>query len=116
MKLLSGQRAFVAQRLSAAVMLAAVIVGALRVALGPAPTFEGWRAWSGGFPGAVILLLVAAAVIVHAWVGLRDVVLDYVHAVAIRLAILLIIAAGLSGLAGWILLVVARHAISNTAL
>ena len=116
MRIFSGQRAFVAQRLSALVLLAAVAAAALRLAFGVAPGFERWQAWVAGAPGSVILVVVAGAVIVHAWVGLRDVVLDYVHPVALRLAVLAAVALGLAGLGAWTLLIVARHALSHPAI
>lgn len=116
MRLFSGQRAFVAQRLSALVLLAWVAAAALRLAFGAPVSVERWQAWSAGPLGAAVLLLLAAALIVHAWVGLRDVVLDYVHPLGLRLAILGTAATGLVALAGWVLLVLVRHALSHTAL
>jgi len=116
MRLFSGQRAFVTQRLSALVLLAYVAAAALRLAFGVPPSFERWQAWSAQPLGAVALLLLAAALVLHAWVGLRDVVLDYVHPLGLRLAILGATATGLAALAGWVLLILARHALSHTAL
>ena len=116
MRLFSGQRAFVAQRLSALVLLAYVAGGAVRLAFGMPVSFERWQAWSAQPLGAPVLLLLAGALIVHAWVGLRDVVLDYVHPLGLRLAVLGSAATGLAGLAAWTLFVVVRHALSHTAL
>ncbi len=116
MRLFSGQRAFVAQRLSALVLLAYVAAAALRLAFGAPASFERWQAWSAGPLGAAVLLLLAGALIVHAWVGLRDVVLDYVHPLGLRLALLGAAATGFAALAGWVLLILARHALSHTAL
>ena len=47
------------------------------------------------------------AVLVHAWVGIRDVVLDYVHPFALRMAVLGSAAVGLAVLAAWTMLIVA---------
>jgi succinate dehydrogenase / fumarate reductase, membrane anchor subunit len=116
MKLFSGQRAFVAQRLSALMLLAYVVAAALRLAFGGPVSFERWQAWSAQPFGAVILLVLAGALIIHAWVGLRDVVLDYVHPLGLRLVLLGAAATGFVGLAAWTLLIVARHAVSHTAL
>lgn len=116
MRLFSGQRAFVAQRLSALVLLAYVAAAALRLAFGAPVSFERWQAWSAQPLGAAVLLVLAGALIVHAWVGLRDVVLDYVHPLGLRLAVLGTAATGLAGLAAWTLFVVVRHALSHTAL
>lgn len=116
MKLFSGQRAFVLQRLSALVLLAYVAGGALRLAFGAPASFERWQAWSAQPLGAAVLIVLAVALIMHAWVGLRDVVLDYVHPLGLRLAILGAAATGLVALAGWTLFILARHAVSHTAL
>ena len=111
MSLFSGQRALVLQRLSALVLLAYVAGIALRLALGPAPTYAGWRAWSAQPLGAVRLLVLAGAVIVHAWVGLRDVALDYVRPLGLRLAVLGTAASGLAALFLWTAFIVLTHAL-----
>ena len=116
MKLLSGQRAFVAQRLSAIVLLAYVGAAALRLAFGPAVSFADWQAWSARPPGAALLLLLAVAVLLHAWVGSRDVILDYIPGAGARVAALGALAAGLAGLGAWVLVIVLSHALSNPAL
>jgi succinate dehydrogenase / fumarate reductase, membrane anchor subunit len=109
MRLFSGQRAFVLQRLSALLMLAYVAGAALWLALGPPATFAQWRAWSAHPLGAAALLLLSGAVLAHAWVGVRDVVLDYVKPIALRLAVLAGAGAGLVGLAGWTALILAAN-------
>jgi succinate dehydrogenase / fumarate reductase membrane anchor subunit len=111
MSLFSGQRALVLQRLSACVLLAYVAGAAVRLALGPAPSFSGWQAWSAQPLGAVLLLVLAGAVLVHAWVGLRDVALDYVRPLGLRLAVLGAAATGLAALAVWTAFIVVTHAL-----
>jgi succinate dehydrogenase / fumarate reductase, membrane anchor subunit len=112
MKPFSGHRAFLLQRLSAVALLACLAAGAMRVAFGPPVTFAQWQAWSAQPLGAVALLLAAMAVLAHAWVGIRDVVLDYIHPVTLRLALLAAVAAALVLLALWIFLIVVIHVIS----
>jgi succinate dehydrogenase / fumarate reductase membrane anchor subunit len=111
MTLLSGQRAFILQRVSALLLLAYVAGAALRLALGPPPGFAQWQAWIAHPLGAALLLLLAAALLAHAWVGLRDVVLDYVRPLAVRLAVLALAAAGLLLLGLWTTLIVMSHAL-----
>lgn len=110
---LSGHRAFLLQRLSAVVLLGYLFAGALRVAFGPPVTFVQWQAWSAQPLGAAALLALALAVLAHAWVGIRDVVLDYVHLLWLRLSVLGAVAAGLALLALWTVLVLAIHMIST---
>jgi succinate dehydrogenase / fumarate reductase membrane anchor subunit len=109
--MLSGQRAFVLQRLSALVLLAYLAAAALRLGFGPPVTFAHWQAWTGQPLGAVALLLVAAAVLLHAWVGIRDVLLDYAHPFALRVIALALSALGLLALATWTAFIVLAHAL-----
>jgi succinate dehydrogenase / fumarate reductase membrane anchor subunit len=106
MRLFSGQRAFLLQRLSALVVLAYLAGGALWLALAPPVSFARWQAWSAQPLAAAALLVLAAAVFAHAWVGVRDVALDYVRPLALRLAVLGAVATLLAGLAGWTVLIV----------
>jgi len=114
-KLLSGQRAFVVQRVTAVVLLAYVGAAALRLAFGPAVSFADWQAWSARPAGAAALLVLSAAVLLHAWVGSRDVMLDYIPARA-RLAALAALAATLVALGTWVLMIVVGHALSHPAI
>jgi len=111
MKPFSGHRAFLLQRLSAVVLLAGLAAGALRVAFGSPVTFAQWQAWSGQPHGAGTLLVVSMAVLTHAWIGIRDVVLDYIHPIRLRFAVLAAVAAGLVLLALWTVLIVVTHVI-----
>lgn len=111
MRIFAGQRAFVLQRISALVLLAYLIAIALRLALGPQVTFAQWRTWLAQPLAASALLLVAAALFIHAWVGTRDVVLDYVQPLALRLTVMTVVAAGLMMLAAWTGFIVLTHAL-----
>ena len=112
MKRWPGHRAFLIQRLSALVLLAGLAVGAMRIAFGPPVTFVQWQAWSAQPIGAGALVVLAMAVFVHTWVGVRDVILDYIHAIKLRRAVLGAVAAGLVLLALWTIVIVATHVIS----
>jgi succinate dehydrogenase / fumarate reductase membrane anchor subunit len=111
MSLLSGQRAFVAQRLSALVLLAVLAAAGVRLAFGAPVTLAQWQAWAAQPLAASMLLLVAAALFAHAWVGVRDVVLDYVRPLPLRLFLLGMIMAALALLAAWTVLIVVSHAL-----
>ena len=111
MRIFSGQRAFVLQRISALELLAYLTATALRLATGPEVTFVQWRTWIAQPLAASALLLVAAALFLHAWVGIRDVVLDYVQPLALRLTVMTLAAAGLLVLAAWTGFIVLTHAL-----
>ena len=111
MRLLSGQRAFVLQRLSALVLLAFTVAAAARLAFGAPASLAQWQAWAAQPLAASLLLLLAAALFVHAWVGIRDVVLDYVRPLPLRLFVLGAAALALALLGAWTVLIVVSHAL-----
>lgn len=68
----------------------------------PPQSYDTWRRWV-GHPGiSVAAFLFFAALLTHAWVGLRDVTLDYVKPLAARVAVLALIALALTGAGIWI--------------
>jgi succinate dehydrogenase / fumarate reductase membrane anchor subunit len=79
-----GTRGFLLQRFTAVVMAAYTIV-AFGCWLYRAPVgYAGYRAmFSGAF--GVFTLLALAALLYHAWIGMRDILIDYVKPLGIRL-------------------------------
>lgn len=112
MRIFSGQRAFLLQRLTALLLLAYVAGAAVRLAFGAPPlSLEHWRDWAGRPAGAALIALLAAALLLHAWVGVRDVVLDYIKPLGLRLAVLGTFAAVLALLGLWTALILVSHAL-----
>ncbi len=84
----SGVRAWLLQRISA-VYLALYFVYFLYANAGGAHGgYAAWRAWLGEAPVLLATALFFFALAIHAWVGVRDVIIDYVHHVGLRLALL----------------------------
>jgi succinate dehydrogenase / fumarate reductase membrane anchor subunit len=106
---LSGHGAFLLQRLSALLLVVYLAAGALRLAFGPPVTFAQWQAWNGHPLGAAASLVLVLAVLLHAWVGVRDVILDYIHPFGLRAAALAAAGVGLASLGFWTLLILFRH-------
>jgi len=98
-----GLRAWLLQRFTA-IYLAIYLVSVLAtVALGEPLTFQAWRAWLGGPWMGVTTALFALAVLLHAWVGVRDVLIDYVHPVWLRLLFMAVTALLLLGSLLWVI-------------
>lgn len=95
----SALPAWLVQRLSALYMLLFLIYALSHWAVARPAGYEGWRAWVLGDPIRLPGLLFFAALFLHAWVGLRDIVFDYVHPIALRLAALMLIGGGLAAAA-----------------
>jgi len=92
MRLFSGQRAWVLQRITALILIAGVISGsALLLFAGPI-SYAQWKGFFAGGHGATLTLLCFAATGLHGWIGARDVILDYVPQRIPRLALLSLIA------------------------
>lgn len=67
--------------------------------------------WSGIFAGNAMKAFTFVAIVSllwHAWVGMRDIWMDYVKPVSVRLALQLLSAAWLVGCSGWALQVLWR--------
>lgn len=99
------------QRVSALALLAFVAAGALRLAFGAPVTLAQWQAWAAQPLAAAALAVLAAALFTHAWVGMRDVVLDYVRPLPFRLVVLAVIAFGLALLGAWTAFILVSHAL-----
>jgi len=102
---LSGTRAWLMQRLSALYLLVFTLYVLVQLATGVPHSYEEWHAWMAGGGVRVAVLLFFVALLVHAWVGLRDVVIDYVHPLWARLAVLAAIIAGEVAIGLWVALI-----------
>jgi succinate dehydrogenase / fumarate reductase membrane anchor subunit len=96
-----GLRGWLAQRVSAVVM--AVYTIGLAVVLGAArPTdYAAWKALFGHGLMRLATLLFVVSVLLHAWVGMRDILMDYIKPAGLRLALHVAVIVALVGYAGW---------------
>lgn len=64
--------------------------------------FSGWQALLAPLWGRVLVLLTGMALALHAWVGMREIFMDYVHPLGMRLALLLVVIIILVGSVVWL--------------
>jgi succinate dehydrogenase / fumarate reductase membrane anchor subunit len=88
MRVFLGQRAWLLQRATALVLLILLLLGALRLWTEGPLSYARWHELATSTHGAVLIAVFFAALCLHAWVGVRDILLDYVHPPALRLALL----------------------------
>ncbi len=112
MRLFDGQRAWVVQRISALLLLVLIVFGVLALPFASPLDFAGWRAFAGGVLGGPLIALLFGALCAHAWVGMRDIVLDYIQPRGLRLAVLSLIAIVLVGVLVRVLLSLAMAALA----
>lgn len=102
-----GLKAWLIQRLSA-VYMAVYLAGAIFcLVVSPPQDYSQWKALIAAPAVSVTTLLFFGMLLVHAWVGVRDVVMDYVHVYALRFVLLALVAGGLVVMGVWVLQVIA---------
>lgn len=79
-----GMRLWLAQRLSAVFMAAYLLLLALLVLFKQPQGFEGWNALMSPWWWRVLTLLFFVSLIMHAWLGVRDVFKDYIFNLRLR--------------------------------
>ena len=68
--------------------------------------YAGWHSWLADPLVNLATGLFVLSLLVHAWVGIRDIIIDYVHGFALRFVFLTVIIATLLILAVWQFIVV----------
>ncbi|MCU7958892.1 MAG: succinate dehydrogenase, hydrophobic membrane anchor protein [gamma proteobacterium symbiont of Bathyaustriella thionipta] len=97
----SGLKAWIIQRITSLLVAAGVLLFALKLLASPPEGVMQWRAWLSMSGITVLVLLVLFALLWHAWIGMRDVFIDYVHAQSWRLTLLSLLAVYLAACALW---------------
>lgn len=82
-----GLRDWLAQRVTAVLMVIYTLFIAGYVVLHPDMGYDRWTGLFSNQAMRVFSLLFLLAVYYHAWIGVRDIVMDYVKAAGMRLAI-----------------------------
>ena len=96
-----GLRDWLAQRITAAVMAVYAVI-ALVVLMGGRPiSYAVWKDLFAQGWMRVATLLFAASFAWHAWVGMRDILMDYVKPTGLRLAFEVAVLLAIAGYVGW---------------
>ncbi len=82
-----GLRDWLIQRITAAVMAVYSVALAGYLLLQPGLNYDIWTGLFSGQPMRTFTLLFLLSVFYHAWIGIRDIVMDYVKPAGVRLAI-----------------------------
>ena len=104
-----GLRDWLGQRVTAALMAAFTFVVLAQVLFMQGEL--GYARWAGIFAAQwmkVLTFVVIIAVLYHVWVGMRDIWMDYVQSVSIRLSLQIISIVWLVGCSGWAIQVLWR--------
>lgn len=97
-----GLRDWLAQRVTGILMVLFTLIVLAQVLLTKGSI--GYDQWSGIFSAQwmkVLTFAVIVSLLYHAWVGLREVLMDYAKPVSLRLTLLVLALVWLVGCAGW---------------
>jgi succinate dehydrogenase / fumarate reductase membrane anchor subunit len=96
-----GLRDWLAQRITAAIMAAYSLIVAFVLFFGAPLTYGVWRdLFTQGWM-RVATLLFALSLAWHAWVGMRDILMDYIKPTALRLSLEIGVLLLIAVYAGW---------------
>jgi succinate dehydrogenase / fumarate reductase membrane anchor subunit len=97
---LNGLRPWLIQRVSAVYIALFVVYAVITLASANAVGYLQWRDWLFHPFNTIAVGLFAIALLLHAWVGMRDIILDYLHntlgrMIAFTLVIIALISSGI---------------------
>jgi succinate dehydrogenase / fumarate reductase, membrane anchor subunit len=100
-KAVTGLRAWLVQRISAVYMLLFIVYVLAHFAVEPPRSYLEWRGWMRSPGVSIVSFVFFAALLADAWVGLRDVIMDYFKRLGVRVSMLALLAGGLLAMGGW---------------
>ena len=102
-----GLKDWLAQRVTAIYMALYAPIMAVLLLVSPGG-YEGWRALMAHSAVRFLSFVFVICLCWHAWIGVRDIWMDYIKPVGIRLAFHVLTAFSLIGCAGWAIQVIWR--------
>lgn len=101
-----GLRAWLLQRFTAAYIALYILVTGVWFLWQPLHSHAQWQAWLAAPLPNLATALFIATLLIHAWVGVRDVIMDYVRHTGLRVSLMALVAVVLGGCGLWSLRVV----------
>ena len=98
---LEGLRPWVIQRVSAVYIVLFILYVGFSFFMTDAITYTAWRAWLYSPFNTTVVGIFVIALLFHAWIGIRDVALDYVHNIMLRIFVLATVMGVLLGSGLW---------------
>lgn len=98
-----GLRAWMWQRLTSIYMALFVVVAGVWLLVDAPGSHAEWRALMAQLPVNLATAIFFWALLIHAWVGARDVLMDYIAPQPLRLALLAAVAFALAASGLWVL-------------
>ena len=100
--ILKGLSPWVIQRISSVLLALFVVYTSFNIYTATNFSYEAWLTWLQAPYNVIFFGLFAISLLLHAWVGIRDVILDYIHHFVLRIFFLTAIACVLIGCGIWV--------------
>ncbi|MCS6786940.1 MAG: succinate dehydrogenase, hydrophobic membrane anchor protein [Thiobacillaceae bacterium] len=97
-----GLASWLLQRATAVLMAVGLPAFALYVLLALEPGYLGWKALFAPLAVRIGVLLLFLGLLLHAWIGLRDVIMDYVPGLVPRFALYTLLLTAFAGQGVWL--------------
>mgnify|MGYP005865502667 CR=1 FL=1 len=101
-----GLRAWLLQRFTAAYIALYILIVGIWFLWQPLHSYAQWRAWLAAPLANLATALFIVTLLIHAWVGVRDMIMDYVRHTGLRVSLMALVAVVLGGCGLWSLRVV----------
>lgn len=98
---LRGQQAWLVQRITAVYLAVFVLVALGLMLVGPDSAAQ-WRSWVAHPVGLLLIAFFYVALLWHAWIGVRDVFVDYLHVFWVRMTAYVLLLMFLLGSGIWV--------------
>ena len=98
---LQGLRPWIIQRISAVLIALFILYFIVSISLLESFDYAHWHAWMAWPAHNIAMGLFIIAVLWHAWIGIRDVILDYVQSVVLRMLLFSLVMSVLLGSSLW---------------
>ena len=98
-----GIRPWVVQRLSAIFMVLSLVLFCFTLLFGGLSTANDWQVWFSMPLWNTVVIIFWLALFAHAWIGIRDVIMDYVSHDGVRFTVLAVFGFYLIAMAVWML-------------
>lgn len=105
----SGLKAWLLQRITAVYLVLFIAISGLWAIAQHQPiNYVIWKGWIASPLISLALLLFFLALLLHAWVGVRNVLIDYIKPISLRLLLLSLFAFGLIASGLWVMEIIIR--------
>jgi len=101
-----GLRDWMIQRVSAVVMALSTLLFVLILIFAPPRHYGAWKALFANQAMKLATFVFLVSLFLHAWVGMRDILMDYIKPTGARLSLEVLVALALVAYAGWALQIV----------